>query len=370
MSQLVSDVAKPILDGVYKLRNEAGNDASYVFQEPVDKRLTDYYRVIKRPMALSNIKANIKAQKYSNISEFITDLAQITHNARVYNPPESFIYTDALVLDRYLREQIAKLAATNQFDAKDLVYPDLGPLPDHPPPAQLDDDSMDSMSDSESDDDANGSGRRLRRRPMRKSVLLGRRRREEEEEEERSTAEGRKRRGRPPTVDKPHEHRIKAILRAIRRERDLATGRMLYTEFEKLPDAKLFPDYYKVIKEPIALDSVRKNIKRRKYRSVDVFLSDMNQIFNNAKQYNAEESQIYQDAAHLQQVLAATADEELRKPDSAYQDPDSNSKTSRFPLDSVEHRGETYTVGDWVHISNPNDPAKPIIAQVFRLWQE
>lgn len=367
MAEQISEICKPILDGVYKLRNEAGNDASYVFQEPVDRRLVDYYRIIKRPMALSNIRDNLKANRYTNISQFITDMAQVTHNARIYNAPESFIYTDALVLDGYLREQIAKLAAKQIFDPADLAYPDLGPLPDHSAAANYDYDS-DSMSDSDSDDDGS---RRLRRRPMRKSVLLGRRKRqEEEEEEERSVAEGRKRRGRPPTVDKPHEHRIKAILRAIRRERDVETGRALYLEFEKLPDPKLFSDYYTIISDPMTLDAVRKNIKRRKYFSVEAFLNDMNLIFNNAKQYNAESSLIYQDAVHLQQVLAAVADEELRKPDSAYQDPDSNSKTSRLPLDSVEHRGETYKVGDWVHLSNANDPAKPIIGQVFRLWQE
>lgn len=369
MAEQISEVCRPILDGVYNLRNDAGNDASFVFQEPVDRRLVDYYRVIKRPMALSNIRDNLKANRYTNVSQFILDMAQITHNARVYNAPGSFIYTDAQILDRYLREQITKLAARQIFNPADLAYPDLGPLPDHSAALNgYDYESMDSMSDSDSDDDGS---RRLRRRPMRKSVLLGRRKRqEEEEEEERSAVEGRKRRGRPPTVDKPHEHRIKAILRAIRRERDNETGRSLYLEFEKLPDPKLFADYYSIITEPMALDGVRKNIKRRKYYSVEAFLNDMNLIFNNAKQYNAETSQIYLDAVRLQQTLAAVADEELRKPDSAYQDPDSNSKTSRLPLDSVEHRGETYKVGDWVHLSNANDPAKPIVGQIFRLWQE
>lgn len=27
-------------------------------------------------------------------------------------------------------------------------------------------------------------------------------------------------------------------------------------------------------------------------------------------------------------------------------------------------------LGDWVHIRNPNDPRKPIVAQIYRLWQD
>lgn len=30
----------------------------------------------------------------------------------------------------------------------------------------------------------------------------------------------------------------------------------------------------------------------------------------------------------------------------------------------------TRTEGDWVHINNPNDPRKPIVAQIYRTWQD
>ena len=30
----------------------------------------------------------------------------------------------------------------------------------------------------------------------------------------------------------------------------------------------------------------------------------------------------------------------------------------------------THAVGDWVHINNPNDPRKPIVAQIYRTWQD
>jgi chromatin structure-remodeling complex subunit RSC1/2 len=36
----------------------------------------------------------------------------------------------------------------------------------------------------------------------------------------------------------------------------------------------------------------------------------------------------------------------------------------------IPGRTLTYCVGDWVHIRNPNDLAKPIVAQIYRTWQD
>lgn len=46
--------------------------------------------------------------------------------------------------------------------------------------------------------------------------------------------------------------------------------------------------------------SLQKKQKRRKYQSVDHFMKDVDTMFNNAKHYNEDESQIYKDANQLQ----------------------------------------------------------------------
>lgn len=145
--------------------------------------------------------------------------------------------------------------------------------------------------------------------------------------------------------------------------------RLLYSSFEKLPDPKVHPEYYQAVANPMGMDTIRKNIKRRKYPNVEMFLNDMNTMFANAKMVHGQGSQIYNDALVLEQSMIALTHEELAKPDSVYQDPDSNSKTSRLPLDNVEYNGVVYRVGDWIHIQNPNDPNKPTIGQIFRIWR-
>ena len=47
----------------------------------------------------------------------------------------------------------------------------------------------------------------------------------------------------------------------------------------------------------------QKKLKRKKYHSVEQFMKDIEQIFDNAKLYNEDESQIYKDAVDLQVSL-------------------------------------------------------------------
>ena len=66
----------------------------------------------------------------------------------------------------------------------------------------------------------------------------------------------RKKRGRPPKVDTPMESRIKAILKGLRRLKD-EDGEPRHLNFDKLPDIKLFPEYYQEINTPIAVDGIK-----------------------------------------------------------------------------------------------------------------
>lgn len=91
---------------------------------------------------------------------------------------------------------------------------------------------------------------------------------------------------------------------------------MRVNDFEKLPDAKQYPDYYEEIKIPIALDNIRvsfvfyrilerglplikKRIKRREYKSVEHFEADVRLMCENAKKYNDDGSRIFNDAVAI-----------------------------------------------------------------------
>lgn len=293
----------------------------------------------------------------------------------MFNRKNSDIYNDAVVVDDYLKEGIETLRKLGKFSNKELEYPDLGDLPEGEGDEEEEEDEDDEDEeedeeeeeedeDDEEDEDTPRKASGKRGRPPMYAKQVKKIKVAETVEEEK-----RKKRGRPPTVDKPHEHRIKAILRGVRKTKEPDTKRHLYPAFEKLPDPKLFPQYYAAIKQPMSLDVIRKNIKRRKYPHVEAFLADMNVMFHNVKRLNKEDTQMYKDSIRLQKAMVRIAQEELAKPDSVYQDPDSSSKTSRLPLDSVQHNGEIYRVGDWIHILNGNEGCPPTVGQIFRIWQ-
>jgi ATP-dependent helicase STH1/SNF2 len=70
-----------------------------------------------------------------------------------------------------------------------------------------------------------------------------------------------------------------------------------------LPDKSLYPDYYTIIKHPIAMDRIKKRIHQGYYPSPKEFKADFIQMFDNARLYNVEGSEVYEDAVVLQQVL-------------------------------------------------------------------
>jgi chromatin structure-remodeling complex subunit RSC1/2 len=117
----------------------------------------------------------------------------------------------------------------------------------------------------------------------------------------------------------------------------------------------------------------------------------MDLMFNNAKAFNEDRSQLYKDAVMLQEELHRAAKYERSRTDEEVvggEDGASSSKNMRIPLEKIEHKGETYCVGkfyasanhhvmwlttlagDWIHIVNPNDPNKPTVAQIFRTWKD
>ncbi len=148
-----------------------------------------------------------------------------------------------------------------------------------------------------------------------------------------------KKRGRPPKVLTPMEARIKTLLKGLRKPKN-DKGELLILPFERLPDKAANPEYYQAIRSPIALESIKKKAKRKKYQNVDQALADVELLFDNAKTYNEEGSQVYQDAVQLQKHARMLADREKAKPDDAFRGED-----GRLPLPDIRYNGDVWRVG-------------------------
>lgn len=87
---------------------------------------------------------------------------------------------------------------------------------------------------------------------------------------------------------------MKILFSAVLEAREPGTGRRLCDLFMFKPSKKDYPDYYKIILEPMDLKTVEQNIRTDKYATEEAMMDDMKLMFRNAWHYNEEGSQVVQ----------------------------------------------------------------------------
>lgn len=271
------------------------------------------------------------------------DVAQICHNAQVYNRPSAPIFGAAVRLREVFIKELQNLAAQGKISASDATLPDLGELPpveeslsvgsESSEDEDIDDDDDDDDDDYDGSDDEYGTSTKRAKLQASASSHVARPGDVDNDLH--------KSKGRPTMVLTPVEARIAAILRDLRKFRD-GHGNILITPFEKLPDRAALPDYYHTITNPIALDNIKKKAKRKKYVTVEQAMTDLNLMFENAKAYNEDGSALYEAAVELQTQAKILATQELAKPDDEFRDED-----GRLPLAELHHNGEIWRVGKY-----------------------
>lgn len=266
----------------------------------------------------------------------------------MYNRPSAPIFNEAVRLREIFEQRLKELVADGTIKAEEAVLPDLGELPpveDSPPPGEYEEDEEDDIEEDEEeeeeedDDDSDDEGGRRRGRKR------GRPSKKDDDDDDYV-----KKRGRPPKVLTPTEARIDAILRGLRKPKN-DDGDLRVLPFEKLPDKQLNKDYYTVIENPIALDQIKRNAKRKKYRNVDALVLDLDLMFENAMRYNEEGSDIYDDAVELQKEARRLADQERSKSDEVFRD-----EEGKLPLSEVVHNGQLWRVGTLNRAKSSHNP--------------
>ncbi|XP_026472569.1 transcription initiation factor TFIID subunit 1 [Ctenocephalides felis] len=75
----------------------------------------------------------------------------------------------------------------------------------------------------------------------------------------------------------------------------------ILNEMRDLPDVqpflfpvngKLVPDYYRIVQQPMDLQTIRENLRQKKYHSREEFLADVNQIVENSALYNGSKTSL------------------------------------------------------------------------------
>ena len=91
--------------------------------------------------------------------------------------------------------------------------------------------------------------------------------------------------------------------------------------FHRKVNKRVLPDYYDVIKEPIALSTLKAKLNNRDYKSFAEFVRDCALIVHNAQTYNRPEAQAYQDSLVIKTLVGSEfrklADQKIIEPEVA-----------------------------------------------------
>ncbi|KAJ1458595.1 Bromodomain-containing protein [Pelagophyceae sp. CCMP2097] len=101
------------MDTMIKIVNGlAARPDSVPFRDPVDYRglgLYDYPQIIKKPMDLATVKANIEKNAYGSLTECAEDIRKIWANCKKYNQDGSDFYNLADAFSKRFEEKFSKI---------------------------------------------------------------------------------------------------------------------------------------------------------------------------------------------------------------------------------------------------------------------
>ncbi|KAJ8709729.1 hypothetical protein PYW08_009733 [Mythimna loreyi] len=239
-----------------------GRVAESFWKLPSRRAYPDYYKEIKNPVSLTQIKNKIIRGSYGTLSEVAGDMNIVFENAKQYNAPSSRLYKDAVKLQRIMQQRVQELLDIVQSSSSD-------------------DESLSSVKNQ-----AQVQTPRPRGRPRLNPVP--------------AIA--------PSPVSTPNKTNLplKKKLHYISKqmvEFTCSDGRQPMLLFMEKPSKKLYPEYYNVIDKPIDMITIEANIKNDRYNSIEEMVSDFRLMFSNCRQFNEEGSMIYEDANLLERVM-------------------------------------------------------------------
>lgn len=87
---------------IKEYHDSKGRQLSLIFMKlPNKNEYPDYYEVIKQPIHMEKIAANLKSHSYDSLEELVSDFILMFDNACKYNEPDSQIYkvTNVIIID-------------------------------------------------------------------------------------------------------------------------------------------------------------------------------------------------------------------------------------------------------------------------------
>lgn len=93
-----------VLDHIQQMQSKRdGHNLAEIFLRLPSKKLyADYYKVIQRPTAISQIRKHISQERFDSFEAFLDEVKLMCANAKTYNEEGSWVYEDAEEIEEYV----------------------------------------------------------------------------------------------------------------------------------------------------------------------------------------------------------------------------------------------------------------------------
>lgn len=262
------EICQQAYDVIRNFKKEDGALLCDAFiRAPKRRQEPAYYDVVSNPIDLLRIQQKIRTDEYDELDQMTVDIELLVKNAKTFYQEHMTEYQDACTLWDLYQKTVEKINESEKMDEivetkpKERIVLKVGRPPKKPS----------SASPMESD--------------------------EAESEESRDNFSSTSQPGHSDD-ENVYEELFAAVMQAT-----ASDGRLLHSVFQLLPSRKLYPDYYKVIENPIDLKQIAMKIQANEYSNLNEMEKDLLLLTKNACTYNEPGSQIYKDAKLLRKVM-------------------------------------------------------------------
>ncbi|CAF0835529.1 unnamed protein product [Brachionus calyciflorus] len=260
--------------------------ANIFYVLPSKDEYPDYYELIKNPIDLNTVAKKILQNKYKNLRQLDSDLTLMFDNAKRYNDPKSLIYKDACKLRKLMKETCKelydlqtrhKLFESNKTRDKKLKL-------------------LQEISEMVEDEEEEKQEVEEAHEEMKQPEQQEKEHEQSSDESEQSDGEEDEKTETKTPKRAKHNQKLISVMWSLF---DFLKDQEITKPFLKLPPKRLYPDYYEDIKNPIAMNIIKKKLNKRQYHTLKDLIMDFELMFSNAQEYNLEGSPIYLDAIKL-----------------------------------------------------------------------
>ncbi|KIW23528.1 uncharacterized protein PV07_11720 [Cladophialophora immunda] len=268
--ETTTDIGLRLVRQLKKSQDKNGRNVAIHFLDlPSKAEYPDYYQQIAMPLSLNMIEQRLENYEYENLETLESDLKRMVQNAKDYNNSRSAIFEDA--------ERIRK-ALSNFMPKHNPAYlrPDYRAYPTPIPQELLDEVRRQSVS-------SEGTMAPERVKLVFPNPAAARRRQSQVTPSTDTLTD---------TREDVRQEQLK-FLQELSEQEDAIN-------FEEKVSKKDYPDYYKLVKKPTSISDVRALVEKDAIQDWDALAKEVRLIWDNAKDYNQEGSDIYLMAEKLE----------------------------------------------------------------------